>query len=95
MLLNNMDLRNFRYGLIGTDDWSMFPMIPPGSLVVIDDTRRRIATSGWTTRVRPAHLFSGTSRRLCVRMVHLARRPTDRAAPSRLAMRCRILRLSR
>lgn len=48
MLLNNLDLKNQRYGLIGTDDWSMYPLIAPGSLVVIDDTRRRIATSGWT-----------------------------------------------
>jgi transcriptional regulator with XRE-family HTH domain len=47
-LLSNIDLRNYRYGLIGTEDWSMFPLIPPGSLVVIDDTKRRIATTGWS-----------------------------------------------
>ena len=49
MLLNHIDLKEMRYGLIGTADWSMFPLIPPGSLVVIDDTKRRIATSGWTS----------------------------------------------
>jgi transcriptional regulator with XRE-family HTH domain len=49
MLLNHIDLKELRYGLIGTGDWSMFPLIPPGSLVVIDDTKRRIATSGWTS----------------------------------------------
>jgi hypothetical protein len=48
MLLNNIDLRNYRYGLIGTEDWSMYPLIPPGSLVVIDDSQRRITNSGWT-----------------------------------------------
>ncbi|MEQ1946654.1 MAG: helix-turn-helix transcriptional regulator [Bryobacteraceae bacterium] len=47
MLLNNIDLKSKRYGLIGTEDWSMYPIVPPGSLVVIDDTKRRIATSGW------------------------------------------------
>ncbi len=58
MLLNNVDLRNHRYGLIGTGDWSMFPVIPPGSLVVIDDTKRRIATSGWTTEFeRPIYFL--------------------------------------
>lgn len=58
MLLNNMDLKNKRYGLIGTDDWSMFPIIPPGSLVVIDDTKRRIATSGWTNEFdRPIYFL--------------------------------------
>jgi len=49
ILLNNIDLKNYRYGLIGADDWRMFPYVPPGSLVVIDDTRRKIATSGWTS----------------------------------------------
>ena len=58
MLLNHVDLRNFRYGLIGTDDWSMFPILPPGSLVVIDDTRRRIASSGWVTEFeRPIYFL--------------------------------------
>lgn len=58
MLLNNLDLRSFRYGLIGTDDWSMFPIIPPGSLVVVDDTRRRIASGGWLTEFeRPIYFL--------------------------------------
>jgi len=39
MLLHNQDLRSYRYGLIGTDDWSMHPLIPPGSLVVIDEAQ--------------------------------------------------------
>jgi hypothetical protein len=57
MLLRHMDLRSRRYGLIGTDDWSMFPIIPPGSLVVIDDTRR-IRQSGWRTEFeRPIYFF--------------------------------------
>ena len=49
MLLNHMDLRNYRYGFIGTEDWSMFPLIPPGSLVVIDEMRSRVVNSGWNS----------------------------------------------
>ena len=57
MLLRHMDLRSRRYGLIGADDWSMFPIIPPGSLVVLDDTRR-IRQSGWRTEFeRPIYFF--------------------------------------
>jgi hypothetical protein len=57
MLLKHMDVRNRRYGIIGTEDWSMFPIIPPGSLVVIDDTRR-IRSSGWRTEFeRPIYFF--------------------------------------
>ena len=58
MLLNRIDLKSFRYGLIGTEDWSMYPIIPPGSLVVIDDTRRRVVNSGWTTEFeRPIYFL--------------------------------------
>jgi transcriptional regulator with XRE-family HTH domain len=49
VLLRNLDLRNHLYGLIGTEDWFMFPIIPPGALVVIDDSRRKISNTGWTT----------------------------------------------
>lgn len=58
MMLQHVDLKNHRYGLIGSDDWSMFPIVPPSSLVVIDDTRRRIANSGWSTEFeRPIYFL--------------------------------------
>jgi len=57
-LLNRVDLRNHRYGLVGTEDWFMYPIIPPGSLVVIDDNRRRIANSGWNSEFdRPIYFL--------------------------------------
>jgi transcriptional regulator with XRE-family HTH domain len=45
--LDSLDLREYRYGLIGLEDWSMYPILQPGSLVVIDEGRRKIAGSGW------------------------------------------------
>jgi len=66
MLLNNIDLRNYRYGLIGTEDWSMFPIIPPGSLVVIDDSKRRIMTSGWSSEFeRPIYFLEHREGYVC------------------------------
>lgn len=66
MLLSKLDLKNLRYGLIGTDDWSMFPIIPPGSLVVIDDSKRRIITSGWNTEFeRPIYFFEHREGYVC------------------------------
>jgi transcriptional regulator with XRE-family HTH domain len=66
MLLRHMDLRSRLYGLIGADDWSMFPIIPPGSLVVIDDSRRRILPSGWRTEFdRPIYFLEHRSGYLC------------------------------
>lgn len=66
MLLSRVDLRRHRYGLIGTEDWSMYPIIPPGSLVVIDDTRRRIVESGWRTEYeRPIYFLEHRDGYLC------------------------------
>jgi transcriptional regulator with XRE-family HTH domain len=65
-LLSNIDLRNYRYGYIGTDDWSMFPLIPPGSLVVIDDSKRRIAASGWSSEYdRPIYFLEHREGYVC------------------------------
>ncbi len=46
-LLSGADIRKYRYGFVGTEDWGMYPAIPPGSLLVIDDTKRKIQNSGW------------------------------------------------
>lgn len=48
MLIQGMDLKDKRYAFVGSDDWSMFPILHPGSLVLVDETRRKIAPSGWT-----------------------------------------------
>ncbi|HVW07965.1 MAG TPA: hypothetical protein VHC90_05255 [Bryobacteraceae bacterium] len=46
-LVGGVDVKRYRYGFVGTDDWSMHPAIPAGSLLVIDDSRRKIQTNGW------------------------------------------------
>jgi transcriptional regulator with XRE-family HTH domain len=54
------------YGLVGLEDWSMFPILRPGSLVLIDDKRRRIARGGWTTEFnRPIYFLEHRDRFLC------------------------------
>jgi transcriptional regulator with XRE-family HTH domain len=49
MLLNGIDLKSHRYGFIGTDDWFMYPLLMPGSLVMIDETRRKPTNGAWTS----------------------------------------------
>jgi transcriptional regulator with XRE-family HTH domain len=46
-LLQNMDLRNSLYGYIGTEDYTLDPLVRPGSLVRIDPRQRKVARSGW------------------------------------------------
>ena len=48
--LVGQDIRHYRYGLIGLEDWSMSPVIQPGAIVLIDQNRRRIAQGGWTSQ---------------------------------------------
>jgi len=56
--LNDVEAREFRYGWIGMDDWSMYPVLHPGSVVAIDDTRRKIARGGWSSEYdRPIYFF--------------------------------------
>jgi len=56
--LDSLDLREYRYGLIGLEDWSMYPILQPGSLVAIDESRRKIASSGWTNEFdRPIYFL--------------------------------------
>jgi len=66
MLLNNIDLKNHSYGLIGTEDWSMFPILSPGALVVIDQGRRRPSNSGWNSEFeRPIYFFEHRDGYVC------------------------------
>jgi transcriptional regulator with XRE-family HTH domain len=57
-LLNTLEIKKFRYGLIGSDDWNMYPLIQPGALVTIDDSRRKIINSGWNNEFeRPIYFL--------------------------------------
>ena len=49
MLLNGLDLKTHRYAYIGADDWFMYPLIQPGSLIQIDESRRKPLITGWTS----------------------------------------------
>jgi transcriptional regulator with XRE-family HTH domain len=57
-LLNGFDVKNIRYGFVGAEDWSMYPIIQPESLILIDETQRKIATSGWSNEYeRPIYFI--------------------------------------
>ena len=46
-LLKNFLDRKYTYGYIGSKDWTMYPLIPPGTFVQIDESRRRVEDGGW------------------------------------------------
>jgi transcriptional regulator with XRE-family HTH domain len=48
-LLQHLDLRKSMYGYIGLEDYTLFPLIRPGSLVQIDASERKISSVKWKT----------------------------------------------
>ncbi len=57
-LLSQLDFKKFRYGFIGLEDHMMVPLLRPGSIVQVDDTRRKIVNSGWLTEYdRPIYFL--------------------------------------
>ncbi len=57
-LLNGWDLKQHRYAFMGLEDWSMYPLLHPGSLLLIDESRRRIVSEGWTSEIdRPIYFL--------------------------------------
>jgi RNA polymerase sigma factor (sigma-70 family) len=48
-LLQHLDLRTSMYGYIGLEDFTLYPLIRPGSLVEIDSAQRKISPAPWKT----------------------------------------------
>lgn len=39
--------RRYTYGYIGSEDFTMYPILPPGSFVQVDESRARVAEGAW------------------------------------------------
>lgn len=66
MFLAGLEPKDHRYGFIGTDDWFMYPLLQPGSFVVIDETRRKIQNDGWTSEFdRPIYFLEHRDGYVC------------------------------
>jgi len=58
LFLEKLRIKEHRYAFIGTEDFFMYPLLQPGTFVMIDETQRRVATSGWTNEFeRPIYFF--------------------------------------
>jgi transcriptional regulator with XRE-family HTH domain len=64
--LQHLNLGKFRYGFIGSEDWSMYPILAPGSFIQIDESRRKIAADGWADEFeRPIYFLEHRNRYFC------------------------------
>jgi hypothetical protein len=58
VLLNALETKKLRYALIGTEDWNMYPLIHPGALITIDESRKKVVNSGWSNEFeRPIYFM--------------------------------------
>jgi len=58
--------RQNMYAYIGLEDYTMYPLLRPGSLVMIDGERRQIASDGWNNEYeRPIYLVELRDGYLC------------------------------
>ena len=64
-MLRGVNLRRFRYGMIGLKDRSMCPILQPGALIVVDE-RARIASGGWNDELeRPIYFLESREGFIC------------------------------
>lgn len=56
----------YTYGYIGSDDMTMYPILPPGSFVQVDEARNRVAEGGWRTEYeRPIYFVETRTGHVC------------------------------
>ena len=57
-LIQKLDVRHCQYGYIGVEDYSMYPLLRPGSFVQIDSHPGRVQPSEWRTEFdRPIYFI--------------------------------------
>lgn len=58
VLLQDINPRTEMFGYIGLADFTMYPILRPGALVMIDGNKRRVATGGWLSEAeRPIYFI--------------------------------------
>jgi transcriptional regulator with XRE-family HTH domain len=56
--LLNINPRQYTYGYVGLNDRTMFPLLRPGALVMVDPQRRQVAKDGWKSEYdRPIYFI--------------------------------------
>ena len=71
---------SFTYGYIGTEDFSMYPLLPPGSFIQIDETKNKVVQGVWHSEYeRPIYFVETRAGHTCcwctIRGDHLVLQP--------------------
>lgn len=65
-ILQHMELRKYNYGFIGTKDFTLYPLLRPGSFVQIDNSQTRVERPPWKSEFdRPIYFIELRDRYIC------------------------------
>jgi hypothetical protein len=57
---------DFTYGYIGNQDFTMFPLLPPGSFVQVDEARNKVVEGAWRSEYeRPIYFVETRDGHTC------------------------------
>jgi transcriptional regulator with XRE-family HTH domain len=58
--------RDYTYGYIGSEDFTMYPILPPGTFVQIDESKTRVAEGAWRSEYeRPIYFVETREGYIC------------------------------
>ncbi len=58
--------RKFTYGYIGSEDLTMYPILPPGTFLQVDESRSEVAKGGWKSEYeRPIYFVETREGHIC------------------------------
>ncbi len=58
-LIQQLDFRHTSYGYVGLEDYTLYPLLRPGSFVQIDDRQKRVQKFSWRTEFERPIYFVG------------------------------------
>lgn len=64
--LERLSKLEFTYGYVGTEDLTMYPILPPGTFIQVDESRNRVRRGGWRSEYeRPIYFVETREGHAC------------------------------
>ena len=64
--LERLAKTDYTYGYIGSEDLTMYPILPPGSFVQVDESRNKVLEGGWRSEYeRPVYFVETRDGHIC------------------------------
>jgi len=64
--VKNFSSEKYTYGYIGSEDFTMYPLLPPGSFIQVDEDRSRVEEKKWRSELeRPIYFVETRDGHTC------------------------------